>query len=228
MNAREPDLGVAGRSARREQRRRRQRRQDAAARRPTLLAWLLGPSAAEKRLLASERAWGQGAHGEEQVAEWLGRRCPGVLFLHDRRMPRSRANIDHIAVAASGVYVIDTKCHRGKVQVSRPLFGEPKLTVAGNNRTSMIDSLDRQVSVVAHALAERTPAVPIWGCMCFIAAPGLFADCGLPVVRTLKLKGYPLYRVGRLARRLNRAGPLAEPEQIRSVHSALARRLPAA
>ncbi len=57
-------------------------------------------------------------------------------MLHDRRIPGSRANIDHIAIATSGVWVIDAKRYKGKVQVSRPLFGQPKLTIAGATRRS--------------------------------------------------------------------------------------------
>jgi hypothetical protein len=68
----------------------------------------LGPSAEEKQLLAREKHWMTGARGEEMVAEALARRCPEVPLLHDRRMPRSRANIDHIAVAASGGFRADS------------------------------------------------------------------------------------------------------------------------
>jgi hypothetical protein len=40
-----------------------------------------------------------------------------VFVLHDRRIPRTRANIDHIAVTRSGaVWAIDAKNYRGKVQ----------------------------------------------------------------------------------------------------------------
>jgi Nuclease-related domain len=47
-----------------------------------------------------------------------------VVALHDRRMRRpdgtpSRANIDHLAVTAAGVWVIDAKTHRGALEVRR-------------------------------------------------------------------------------------------------------------
>jgi hypothetical protein len=38
------------------------------------------------------------------------------LVLHDRAIPGTRSNIDHIAVVPSGVWVIDTKQYRGRVQ----------------------------------------------------------------------------------------------------------------
>ena len=60
-----------------------------------------------------ERSWARGAGGEELVARALAKHCPDVAVLHDRRIPGSRANIDHIAVAATGVWVIDTKRYKG-------------------------------------------------------------------------------------------------------------------
>jgi hypothetical protein len=51
----------------------------------------------------------------------------------DRRIRRSRANIDHIAVASSGIWVIDAKRYNGKVEVRKPLLGTPKLIIAGRD-----------------------------------------------------------------------------------------------
>jgi hypothetical protein len=224
MNGQGPDSGDAGHSARRESERSRERRQLRTPPRPRLLASLLGPSADEKRLLAREKRWATGARGEELVAESLARRCPEVLLLHDRRMPHSRANIDHIAVAASGVYVIDTKRYRGKIEVRQPLFGAPKLKVAGRDQTKLVDGLARQVAAVEATLADLAPEVPIRGCFCFVVPEGFLADSGLPLLRTLKINGYPLYYPRRLARRLNRSGRLTRG-QARDLHAALVERL---
>lgn len=40
-----------------------------------------------------------------------------IAVLHDRRVPRSRANIDHIAITQAGIWVIDAKRYRGRPQV---------------------------------------------------------------------------------------------------------------
>jgi hypothetical protein len=54
----------------------------------------------------STTAWDVGAIGEERLGQGLDRiGCDTVRVLHDRRIPRSRANIDHLAVTAGGVYV---------------------------------------------------------------------------------------------------------------------------
>jgi hypothetical protein len=231
MNEREdPDPGVAGHSARREYERRRERRQRNVAAKSgfaRLLAALLGPSAEEKRQLAHEKCWATGAEGEQLLAESLARRCPEVSLLHDRRMPNRRANIDHIAVAASGVYVIDTKCYRGTIKVRKPLIGSPKLKIAGRDRTKLLDGLAKQVAAVQTALSHVAPAVPVRGCLCFVAPQGFMADSGLPVLRTLKVNGYSLYYPRRLAKRLNRRGSLTA-EQARVIHAELATRFPPA
>jgi hypothetical protein len=39
------------------------------------------------------------------------------VALHDRRMPCSQANIDHIVLVPSGVWVIDSKRVRGRIRV---------------------------------------------------------------------------------------------------------------
>ncbi len=174
--------------------------------------------------MADEKHWATGAQGEQILAESLAERCPDVPVLHDRRIPRHRANIDHIAVAASGVYVIDTKRYRGKIKVRQPLFGAPKLKIAGRDQTKLIDGLAKQVAVVQAVLEEVAPEVPVHGCLCFVAPEGFMADSGLPVLRTLKINGYPLYYPRRLARRLNHPGQLT-PEQTCQIRATLAERL---
>jgi Nuclease-related domain len=227
MNGQESDAGVAGDSARREYERRRERRQRSARSKSgpaRLTTAVFGPSAKEKRQLADEKHWATGAQGEAILAEFLAKRRPDVPLLHDRRMPHSRANIDHIAVAGSGVYVIDAKRYRGKIEVSQPLFGAPKLRIAGRDRTKLIDGLAKQVAVVEATLADLAPEIPVHGCLCFVAPEGFMADSGLPVMRTLRINGYPLYYPRRLAKRLNRSGLLTS-EQTRQMHGALAERL---
>lgn len=38
-------------------------------------------------------------------------------MLHDRRVPDTRGNIDHIIVAPAGVFVVDAKNHKGKIGI---------------------------------------------------------------------------------------------------------------
>ena len=55
-------------------------------------------------------AWNTGAEGETRTAEFLASLEPaGFVVLHDRLMPASRANIDHVVVGPTGVFVIETR-----------------------------------------------------------------------------------------------------------------------
>ena len=43
-----------------------------------------------------------------------------VIALHDRRVPKGRANIDHIVIGAAGVYVVDAKHYKNaKISIRR-------------------------------------------------------------------------------------------------------------
>ena len=229
-DVRSPDPGVAGRSARRESERKRERRLQKTASKSgfaKLITVLFGPSAKERRQVAEEKNWATGAEGEQMLAKSLGKRCPTVLMLNDRAMPGSRANIDHIAIAASGVYVIDAKRYHGKIKVLKPLFGAEKLTIKGRDRPHLIESLGKQVAVVEQVLSSIAPEVRVRGCFCFVAPAGFMGDSGLPVLRTLKIKGFPLYYPRRLAKRLNRRGTLT-PDQARVIQAHLAASVPPA
>src|SRR5918994_1599824 len=65
------------------------------------------------------RAWQRGAKGERHTArllERLGR--DGYVIFHDLAMPDSPANVDHVVVGPSGVFVIDSKQWTGSVHQS--------------------------------------------------------------------------------------------------------------
>lgn len=87
--------------------------------------------------------------GEELVAAALDRHCrPEVAVLHDRAIPGSRVNIDHIAIAPSGVWVIDTKRCSGKIEVVKPLLGSAKLKIAVRDQTKLVAGRTKQVELV--------------------------------------------------------------------------------
>jgi hypothetical protein len=63
-------------------------------------------------------AWRRGAVGERRTARLLAGLEPyGWAILHDLAIPGSRANIDHLAIGPGGVFVIDSKQYRGRLQV---------------------------------------------------------------------------------------------------------------
>jgi Nuclease-related domain len=77
-----------------------------------LVAWRL-------RFRPSEQArtWQRGAHGERRTARLLDRLTrDGFVVFHDLAVPASPANVDHLVIGPSGVFVIDSKQWTGVVQ----------------------------------------------------------------------------------------------------------------
>ena len=213
------DLGDPGTSARREYERRRTKREERTRENhPRIGNLLLRFQEAPQH----ERAWATGAAGERELAQSLARRCPGAIVLHDRRLPGSRANIDHLAVAPSGVHVIDAKRYKGKVEARKPFFGEAKLVIRGRDQTKLIRGLDRQVEAVQGAIGADAPEVDVHGCLCFVGG-----QADKPLLRKLSLDGYPLLYPRQLAKLLNRPGELG-PDEIRKLAETLAAALPRA
>jgi hypothetical protein len=61
-------------------------------------------------------SWGRGGEGETLLAGYITREVgDGVIALHDRLVPGTRGNIDHIFVSTAGVWVVDAKAYKGKV-----------------------------------------------------------------------------------------------------------------
>ena len=171
----EPDVvvGAAGASAQREYERRKNEREtrirDA---HPRLGGVLLALSDDPQ----STRAWAVGARGEELLGRRLdGLAERGVRVLHDRRIPPTKANIDHIAVGSSGVFVIDAKRYKGcpslRVEggILRPRT--EKLMVGSRDCTKLVDGVHKQLDRVRTALDRADlAAVPVRGMLCFVEA----------------------------------------------------------
>jgi Nuclease-related domain len=63
-------------------------------------------------------AWRRGAAGERRTARLLGQlEQHGWAVLHDIAVPGSRANLDHLVIGPGGVFVIDSKQYRGRLQL---------------------------------------------------------------------------------------------------------------
>jgi hypothetical protein len=63
-------------------------------------------------------AWRRGAAGERRTARLLDPlERHGWAVLHDLAVPGSQANIDHLVIGPGGVFVIDSKQYRGRLQL---------------------------------------------------------------------------------------------------------------
>ena len=121
----------------------------------------------------STSVWKQGAVGEEKVAARLDALGEvGVRTFHDRRIPGTRANIDHLVVTPWGVWVVDAKRYINKrptYEVCGGLFTprREELRVGGRAADKLVDGVLWQVERV-HAALEG-PA-PVTGLLCFVEA----------------------------------------------------------
>ena len=64
----------------------------------------------------STKAWARGSAGERKVADALAE-VDGVRVLHDRRVPGTTGNIDHVVIGPGGVFVVDAKLYAGTIRV---------------------------------------------------------------------------------------------------------------
>lgn len=162
--------GVAGSSARREfERRRDSRERRVRERYPHIGGFLLAITEEPQ----STRAWDTGAAGEQVVGARLDSLAGNeYAVLHDRRIPRTRANIDHVVVSSAGVFVVDAKKYKGRpaLRVEGGLFRPrtEKLVVGGRDCTRLVDGALKQVDLVREVVDD--PAVPVTGVLCFVAA----------------------------------------------------------
>jgi Nuclease-related domain len=63
-------------------------------------------------------AWRRGAAGEQRTARLLGPlERQGWVVLHDLAVPGSPANLDHLVIGPGGVFVVDSKQYRGRLQL---------------------------------------------------------------------------------------------------------------
>lgn len=118
------------------------------------------------------RNWAKGAEGERKLGAGLDGLAPaGVVVLHDRLRPGTRANIDHLAVAPSGVWVIDDKRYQGQVarkDVGGWLSSDVRLYVGRRDCTDRVKAMAKQVAAVRTALGSEWAEVPVRSMLCFV------------------------------------------------------------
>jgi hypothetical protein len=137
-------------------------------------------------------------------------------------VPSGRANIDHLAVGPSGVFVIDAKRYSGRIAVERPggLLRErtEHLLVGGRDKTKLIDGVVAQADVVRKVLETgRHSGVPVRAVLCFV-------DGDWPLLGGLEVRGVPVLPPRQTAK-LCRAEGRLDSEVVKAVADDLAARL---
>ncbi len=163
--------GGAGSSARREYERRRNKREERIRAKHPKIGGLIVALSDDPQ---STKAWASGARGEVALGAHLDKHASEqVVVLHDRRLPGTRANIDHLVVTGGGVFVVDAKRYvdqRPDLRVQGGLL-RPRietLTVGGRDRTKLVVGVLSQVERVAEVLGDES--IPVFGVLCFVEA----------------------------------------------------------
>ena len=199
------DLGCAGASAQAEFERRHDKREAAIRSAHPRIGGLILALTDDPQ---STRAWASGAAGERRFGAAMAELGDTVIALHDRRVPRSRANIDHIVVGPSGVFVVDAKRYKDasiNIRRSGGLFSpvREQLMVGGRDKTKLVEAMTWQVDAVRTALngkPEFTEA-PVVAALCFI-------DGQFPLFGTLTVRGVEIRGLRGIAKLVTRDGPL--------------------
>ena len=138
-------------------------------------------------------------HGREQDAEervgvLLERELDDVaIVLHDLHVPGSEVRVDHVVVAPTGIWVVDST-----------LRGELELEVDACDASASVDAIERHVDVMASAVNGRAKDVPIRAALCFHA--GYWGASPQP----FWIDGVLVTHPADLVERVRAAGPLDE------------------
>jgi hypothetical protein len=168
----------------------------------------------------------KGAAGEYLMDTFLYRELQNeVIILNDRRLPNGRGNIDHIVVASSGVWIIDTKNWSGRIECKTTggiLSGNEQLLVGGVDHTEAVNDIYAQVIPIASLVDDRS--VPVHAAIVFVNG-----NWGPKILRILTNKPYRNLGVWitwpkALSAKINTQGPLA-PETIDRIGVQLSQQL---
>ena len=98
------------------------------------------------------RSWDTGGQGERLTAICIEPlRDEGFVILHDRAIPGTVANIDHIIIGPTGVWVIETKNYGGRIWIR-----DGELRVNGRRRTGVRDEVEREIAAVIRVAGSAT------------------------------------------------------------------------
>jgi hypothetical protein len=146
-------------------------------------------------------AWRRGAAGERHTARLLDPlERHGWAVLHDLALAGSAANIDHLVIGPGGVFVIDSKHYRGRLQ----LDGAGRLWHGRFLLAPILRAVDFEADQAARVLADPdVVVVPI------VAVHGAQVPWGKVVTQ-----GVPVVAAKRLPSMLRQLPAVQGPERI--------------
>jgi hypothetical protein len=94
-------------------------------------------------------SWKRGAIGEQATATLLAGLPDRFVVLHDRQIPGSQANIDHVVVGPTGVFVVETKRYRGSLTIR-----DNELFIESRRKTTIVEQAIREAEAVRRVLID--------------------------------------------------------------------------
>jgi hypothetical protein len=129
-------------------------------------------------------AWRRGAVGEQRTARLLSPLGQhGWAVLHDLAVPGSPANLDHLVIGPGGVFVVDSKHYRGRLQ----LDPSGRLRHGRYPLTAVLRAVSFEADRAAQVLADPQVVVPIVAVHGAQVPWGKVVTQGVPVVSARRL-----------------------------------------
>jgi hypothetical protein len=154
--------------------------------------------------------WERGAEGEAATASALKALGPSWSVFHDVRWPgRPRANIDHVVVGPTGVFVIDSKNWSGDVRVVGDVLHQ------GSRRREREVAAAADAALAVTQLLQGLGATPV---MCFVRPDPIEGQA----------RGVMICSTQNLVQTLATQPPVLGPESIRRVSTILRQQLASA
>ena len=103
------------------------------------------------RLPFESLVWAKGIEGERKTAAFLEPLLDaGFIVLYNRQIPGVKGDVDSLVIGPTGVYPIETKNWKGRVEVRND-----RLFVGDHDRTWVVDQVYRHALAVQVALGEE-------------------------------------------------------------------------
>ncbi len=117
--------------------------------------------------------WNLGAKGEEIVIEELKKLGEDYRILNDVRLPNLDGNIDHVVIGENGIFVVETKHHKGYIKYENGAWTQEKLGFKGKSYLGDFGDPIKQVGRNAVRLRE------------FISEQKIFSENFIPWINTI-------------------------------------------
>jgi hypothetical protein len=146
------------------------------------------------------------------MAKYLHSELGGqAVVLNDRSIPNSFANIDHVVVAPSGIWIIDSKLWNGRIRIKsgRGLLNpRQRLVVGDRDESGRTERIYSQVIPIANLLND--PGIPIHPALVFIDG-NWGTSTALRAVRNrpYEILGVTIGWPKAIVRKIQETGPLA-------------------